>query len=187
MTIKKTGGIFGRNPTFNEITIDGAITANGNIVMADGKGIDFSATSGTGTSELFGDYEEGTWSPTYEGSTTAGSATYSRQSGIYTKIGNMVFCNFTLGISAHGGSPAGTAQIGGLPFTSANTSANYSSLVINFNIGHAYSSGYQLTGWVSPNSTKARLWEFTNTGVGNGVALDSSFAEINVSLSYRTA
>jgi hypothetical protein len=38
---------------------------NGNLVIAtSGKGIDFSATPGTGTSELFNDYEEGTWTPT---------------------------------------------------------------------------------------------------------------------------
>ena len=35
----------------------------GNLVVPSGKGIDFSATSGTGTSELFDDYEEGTWTP----------------------------------------------------------------------------------------------------------------------------
>jgi hypothetical protein len=32
---------------------------NGNLIVANGKGIDFSATAGTGTSELFDDYEEG--------------------------------------------------------------------------------------------------------------------------------
>jgi trimeric autotransporter adhesin len=35
-----------------------------NVVIAtSGKGIDFSATAGTGTSELLNDYEEGTWTP----------------------------------------------------------------------------------------------------------------------------
>lgn len=28
MTIKKTGGIFGRNPTFNDVTVDGTLTAS---------------------------------------------------------------------------------------------------------------------------------------------------------------
>jgi hypothetical protein len=83
MTIKQYGGVFGRNPTFNNATIDGTLTVDqivektgaagialdgvtlkdGNVVLADGKGIDFSATAGTGTSELFDDYEEGTWTP----------------------------------------------------------------------------------------------------------------------------
>ena len=81
MTIKQQGGIFGRNPTFNNVTVDGALTVDqimektdgagitldgvtlkdGNVALADGNGIDFSATSGTGTSKLFDDYEEGTW------------------------------------------------------------------------------------------------------------------------------
>jgi hypothetical protein len=83
MTIKHQGGIFGRNPTFNNVDVDGVLTVDqiaektaaagitldgvtlkdGNVVLADGNGIDFSATSGTGTSELFDDYEEGTWTP----------------------------------------------------------------------------------------------------------------------------
>ena len=38
-------------------------TMTDNLAFANGKGIDFSATPGTGTSELLNDYEEGTWSP----------------------------------------------------------------------------------------------------------------------------
>lgn len=123
MTIKKMGGIFGRNPTFNEVTIDGAITANGNIVMANGKGIDFSATAGTGTSELFDDYEEGTFSPTYVTTgTDFDSVTYDTQDGHYTKIGNVVSARFYLRTdSITVGSASGTVRIGGLPFTAANS------------------------------------------------------------------
>jgi len=28
MTIKQQGGIFGRNPTFNNVTVDGTLTAD---------------------------------------------------------------------------------------------------------------------------------------------------------------
>jgi hypothetical protein len=31
MTIKQQGGVFGRNPTFNDVTIDGTLTFNGDI------------------------------------------------------------------------------------------------------------------------------------------------------------
>jgi len=54
----------------NTTTIGNASTTatylpNGNLVFGTaGKGIDFSATPGTGTSELLADYEEGTWTPT---------------------------------------------------------------------------------------------------------------------------
>ena len=60
---------------------------SGNLVIGtSGKGIDFSATSGTGTSELFDDYEEGTWTPEITGTSTAGTIAYNAQHGYYTKI-----------------------------------------------------------------------------------------------------
>lgn len=194
MTIKQQGGIFGRNPTFNNVTVDGdlsiaggvdlgaapvigdgsanaALTINkgasstgtvffqqnslasgyiqydaferfisqsagssfwragntadkleltttgdfkvnvGNLVIGtSGKGIDFSATAGTGTSELFDDYEEGTWTPT-----TAGDATgsFSNQWGSYVKIGRFVLVQFQFAVSVNFTS----TFIGGLPYS----------------------------------------------------------------------
>lgn len=115
MTIKQLGGIFGRNPTFNDVTIDGPLSMNDNIVMANGKGIDFSATSGTGTSELFDDYEEGTWTSVVEGSTSAGTANYILQLGTYTRIGNVCSIRLQLVFNTHTGT--GDYVISGLPFT----------------------------------------------------------------------
>jgi hypothetical protein len=50
--IKQYGGVFGRNPTFNNLTVDGTLTAasgisvtSGNISVASGSGIGFSSTS----------------------------------------------------------------------------------------------------------------------------------------------
>jgi len=122
MTIKHLGGIFGRNPTFNDVTIDGPLSANDNIVMANGKGIDFSATAGTGTSELFDDYEEGTWTPTLVGS-SGGSATMTLSRRTYTKIGNVVHLFMYLSaIDTTAGGFSGAIQIEGLPFPPANGS-----------------------------------------------------------------
>ena len=68
--------------------------ANGNLKFSTaGSGIDFSATSdgsGTATSELLDDYEEGNWTPTYFGATTAGSYSLTSTQSKYTKIGNTV-------------------------------------------------------------------------------------------------
>jgi hypothetical protein len=91
---------------------------DGNLVIAtSGKGIDFSATPGTGTSELLNDYEEGTFSPTVIGTTSAGTATYSYALGRYTKIGRLVEIEIAMGWT--GGSGTGDLKIGGLPFTAA--------------------------------------------------------------------
>ena len=98
------------------IAAGGDITAVGNFVVGtSGKGIDFSATAGTGTSELLADYEEGTFSPTVIGTTTAGTATYASQQGFYTKVGRLVTVNVY--ISWNTGTGTGNLRFSGLPFT----------------------------------------------------------------------
>tara|TARA_R110000796_G_scaffold74776_1_gene168173 strand:+ start:1654 stop:2520 length:867 start_codon:yes stop_codon:yes gene_type:complete len=93
---------------------------DGNIILASGSGIDFSATAGTGTSELFDDYEEGTWTPTLIG-TTSGSAVITVTEAVYTKIGRQVFVSarVTADLSSH--SVVGSCEIGGLPYTTSPT------------------------------------------------------------------
>jgi hypothetical protein len=114
MTIKSNGGVFGRNPTFNNVSVDGILTAGQNIVMADGKGIDFSATAGTGTSELFDDYEEGTWTPT--ATSAAGTVTVISSNGTYTKIGRTVQVYASITMSTDASVGTSNLTIGGLPY-----------------------------------------------------------------------
>jgi len=107
---------------YAKLQTTGDLTLNtGNLVIGtSGKGIDFSATPGTGTSELLADYEEGTWTPTYTGWTTA-PTTFAAQ---YTKVGRQVTVNLyaTNGVNNYAG-------IGGLPF--AANSAQGSAGAIN--------------------------------------------------------
>jgi hypothetical protein len=70
----------------------------------------------TAAANALDDYEEGTFTPTIIGSTTAGTATYGGgQSGSYTKIGN--FVHFTIYLGYSGGTGTGDLRISGLPFT----------------------------------------------------------------------
>lgn len=104
--------------TFSSVTAKAGLTLNmGNLIVQSGNGIDFSATPGTGTSELLADYEEGTWTPTilFDGASTG--VTYSLQSGVYTKVGRQVTLEFDVRLS-NKGSSTGTWQIGGFPFSS---------------------------------------------------------------------
>ena len=133
MTIKHLGGIFGRNPTFNDVTIDGPLSANDNIVMANGKGIDFSATAGTGTSELFDDYEEGTWTGKVADAASGGNESPGTVNGTYIKIGRMVYVQFNVSnIDTTGLTAGNDVYITGLPFTSASVSGTsfYSGTVV---------------------------------------------------------
>lgn len=207
MTIKQNGGIFGRNPTFNDVDAtditteslsllknnpfvrlddsdtdnngefrldntsvrieadkdnavagskikfkidnseigsfdeNGHLDIDGNLVVASGQGIDFSATSGTGTSELFDDYEEGTWTPTYFATgTDFASVTYDAQEGYYTKIGDTVIAHCNIRTDALSGG-SGNVRITGLPFSALNARNSFSIYQGSFG-GNAPNSGF---------------------------------------------
>jgi hypothetical protein len=85
---------------------------------ASGSGITFPATqSASSDANTLDDYEEGTWTPTLSGATTAGTTTYTIQTGTYTKIGRIVSACFDVAISAATGT--GPLKIGGFPFATA--------------------------------------------------------------------
>ena len=91
---------------------------DGDLVVASGHGIDFSATAGTGTSELFDDYEEGTWTPI---DASGAGLSFVSPTGVYTKIGRTVMATGFVQYPVTG-SGANT-NIGGLPFTNINSTS----------------------------------------------------------------
>lgn len=94
------------------------LSVSGNVVMAtSGKGIDFSATPGTGTSELLADYEEGTFTATLAGFVTNPTVPVTSTSR-YTKVGREVTCQIAFrNVDTTGAS--GPILVQGLPFTAA--------------------------------------------------------------------
>lgn len=87
----------------------------GNLVIGtSGKGIDFSATPGTGTSELLADYEEGTWTPVDD---SGAGLTFTLEYATYTKVGRLVTLNLRLVFPAT--ASGADVLIGGLPFAAA--------------------------------------------------------------------
>ena len=109
------------------------------------------------------DYEEGTFTPTILGTTTAGTGTYSTQSGRYTKIGNTVTVAGFLVWSAHTGT--GSMRMGGLPFTTISDSNAKSCFALS-EIGNITTAASNiLTLETINNSTQA---SFGRTPVGGG-------------------
>ncbi len=86
---------------------------SGNVNFTNGFGIDFSDTAdGSGTanrSELFNDYEEGTWTPSNP------NVTYTGVHGWYTKVGNTVHTWGRVNVPTN--SNGNAFEILGLPFT----------------------------------------------------------------------
>ena len=225
MSIKQNGGVFGRNPTFNDVTIEGQLTFDGDIdinsdlkidgdldvtgtgdfggkvkvttagngeievartsgalinlqaqsargvigtnsnhelqlkanstgrlkittsgnvevmsgnlvIGTSGKGIDFSATAGTGTSELLSDYEQGVWTPELRfGGATPSGIVQASSLGYYTKVGNLVTVQLKIILSSKG-AQTGNAEIYGLPFAAGagGDAGAYPSFFNNLNL-----------------------------------------------------
>ena len=125
---------------------------DGNLIVANGQGIDFSATSGTGTSELFDDYEEGTYTVTLYDASSGGNASATTTTGYYTKVGRQVTVWFSdLNNINTAGMTSGNPLYVSLPFTSSNTVKSAGSCILdNFNLGSNVQSG--LT--INPNSAR---------------------------------
>ena len=145
--------------------------ANGNLVMStSGKGIDFSATasgSGTMTSELLNDYEEGTFTPglTFGGASVLMTGTLFN--GRYTKVGRTVTVNGIILLTAKGTS-TGTALITGLPFTS---SGSYFAVSLRLS---AISFTDTFQGYIASSASTINLEQITNAGV-DSVLTDTNF------------
>jgi len=110
---------------------------------------------GTGSANYLDDYEEGTWTPSLDGSTATPTVSYNTQTkGSYTKIGNLVHARGTLQISSRSGG-SGSALIKGLPFNVSTTIDTYAQRSGGVVVGQAdnFTSGnYPSTGQVSTSS-----------------------------------
>lgn len=118
-----TNLVFSTSPSVTTPTLVGDATlSTGNLVIGtSGKGIDFSATPGTGTSELFDDYEEGTWTPAITPSAGA-ILLLGTTVGNYTRVGNTVYAWFNSIITTNG-TGSGSIRIAGLPFSASTSDA----------------------------------------------------------------
>ena len=148
-----------------DINITGSCTlTNGDVVLSNGRGIDFSATAdstGTVTSELFDNYEEGSFTPTAAAGYT--SPTYSTQTGYYTRVGNLLYVTGVLVLN--GGTATGSGvQIGGMPFTSANPIGNGDAMV-SVNGATSTASNQFIFGTISSNTTTIDLYHQTTTAI----------------------
>jgi len=181
--------------TAQDITTTGSVTvgngltvSDGNVVMAAGHGIDFSADANASgmTSELLDDYEEGTWIPEFRMSSGQSGQTYSLQSGRYVKIGQQVTLWYHCTLSSAGTFTGTFPKIGGFPYTVSNQintvnsgqayflSLNINSITVNHQLHEGTDSAYY---WIKTNASTGR--QYSQSMFGNST-------QITGTISYRT-
>jgi len=152
---------------------------DGNLVVASGHGIDFSATADATTSpdELFDDYEQGQFNPGIVGSTSAGTFAYSSIEGHYTKIGNLVHVDIYIDQTSTTGT--GEVRIVGIPFAckggSPGPQVAGGCMLSNVDfdndfvhvVPHIWSGSSKIALWgTKDNATWAPVTLTSNTGTG---------------------
>ena len=123
-----------------------------------GAGITFPATqSASSDANTLDDYEEGTFTPTLEGGTTAGTTTYLNQEGTYTKVGRQVSVSIYINASAATGT--GTIRIGGLPFSSVSGFYGAATVMVH---SYNWGSGTYLVAYISGGVSYFEIFSCTD-------------------------
>ena len=167
-----------------KLDVVGNIKLSGNVIPASGFGIDFSATSsgsGTMTSELLADYEEGTWTPVVQfgGASVAITGTFI---GKYTKIGRQVFGYCQLQFT-NKGSSSGAMSVTGLPFTST-TAATYACPA---GFVSSLTLAVQFQSWINENASTITVQKMNLTATADVTDADiSNSTRVDFSFSYLT-
>jgi hypothetical protein len=163
------------------VTHNGRINLSENVVFASGQGLDFSATansSGTMTSELLSDYEEGTFTPGISFGGGSVGITYTTQSGGYIKVGNQVTVWIFILLS-NKGSSTGESRITGLPFTNVNSLGRSEGATFISNYWSNFASAIIPIGYVQNNASTIFLT--------NGIAATAVSTIPNTTFANNTA
>ena len=146
-----------------------------------GAGITFPATqSASSDANTLDDYEEGTFTPTLAGGSSAGTTTYTTQQGSYTKIGRQVTISIRLSYSAMTGT--GEYRIQSFPFTISNDSMEYIAPLITSNLN--WGGGTYIQVYAIPNTSQATLFYCSDDGGWGVQQCVNESAEIRFTLTY---
>ena len=145
-----TGAKIENNPTIaGNLGVNGITTSTGTIVASSGVAI-----GGTGSANTLDDYEEGTFTPTFNQGFA--SPTYSIQVGrLYTKIGRQVQFHLHIDINTVGSASSGDIKIGGLPFTSLNVANVWGGAWILYYTGGVHDDSFSIK---YIGQLKTKLW-----------------------------
>jgi hypothetical protein len=169
------------------VTITNSLNINyGNVVLTSGYGIDFGATansSGSMSSELLDDYEEGTFTPTLSASTSAPSTAVTGV-GTYTKVGRVC----TIGIhfvNKNTTGASGNLKVTGLPFTSGDSSAFGS--YIAYALANYHADAVSTAAWVASGQTKIEFYNHSDAGIWRATEIVAGNTKyLYLSLTYQT-
>lgn len=194
VVFQKNNDAFNNSTDVMTLAQDGDVTIDdGNLVLASGHGIDFSATSnstGTMENELLSDYEQGSFTPTVTDE-SGNTGTAGESTGYYRKIGGLVHVELRFtNINTTGLTASDDFVVDGLPFTHSSRTGS-----VNAVTGNIFHSGVNLdfTGnliaLLGENHTYLKFVEMVDSANDHDIRVDdvtSTTADLLMSISYHT-
>jgi hypothetical protein len=122
---------------------------------------------GTGSANKLEDYEEGTWTASFSGTT---ATNIGNTTGYYTKIGDTVHFTYYSGEVDLANAVSGGARITGLPFTSSNSTQRYGLFLTSYgnaiqnesNGGFVAKNGNHLVFMIQESNSETTWYNGTN-------------------------
>ena len=161
------------------------LNSSGHLVPSSAsQGIVLGATS-DGVANRLDDYEYGTWTATFTGSTGAPSSAQTA-TGLYTKIGRLCTVGvYSAAINTSGAS--GNLKVTGLPFTSHSSCQSFGSY-ISYNIANSASNVINHACWIWGNISHIDFYENTDAGAWSTTQISAgSTRYLALSITYETA
>ena len=139
------------------------------LLRIDSDGVKFGTDSAAANG--LGDYEEGSFTPTYTGGTSNPTVTYTNQIGRYVKIGQLVHCSIRINTNGVSGG-SGAVFISGLPFAAETVSSAFSTFAVGYSA--SWAGNAPQSGFLAASGTAIQL--LTNSATSSRSQLASSVA-----------
>lgn len=153
-------------------------------VLGDG-GVTFNGD--TAATNALDDYEEGDWTPTLFGATTAGVAVYgSANRGRYVKVGNSITVSFRVQVSSFSTAPSGTLCIGGLPYDNGSDAQEWTGSFMADGVDFAASSYITSCLYLANNAGFLRIYHTRDNNGWTADAINNEAQSIIGTITYRT-
>ena len=178
LTGNVTGNLTGNSTVGGTLGVTGLVTASSGVSIGSG-----------GSSNVIDDYEEGTWTAGISAGSGSIALQSSFQTGLYTKIGDMVYVSLHMRVGALSGN-SGTLSITGLPFATPNdTKYRFSgACAAHFGLQNV-TAGDRLMPYTSSNSTNMTI----SNANGNSISSNSNSymvanqSEMYLTMTYKTS
>ena len=186
-----TNLVFSTSPTLTTPKATTTIGVGNATPSASGAGISFPATQSASTDpNTLDDYEEGTWTATLKGFSTAGTYQLVNNDNYYTKIGNKVFLQCRIRLDTITGGGAGFAVISGLPFSKRSASMAVGALWhINVDYPAGALTGSPCVSFYTFSSSSELYFPLNISGSISEISITgfNSFDYMNFSIDYEVS